>query len=738
MKKIFLLLAYLLLVSNFGVSQSDNWKVLSVQREMFSINFLTQEKAWVFAGDFGYKSTDGGLSWSFPIKTNANIGISGGAYFTYPDHIFFIDSLYGWVCQSSEVLLKTSNGGNNWTSINTGINTSHFSCIQFMNRQSGWAAGIYQSKGIILRTNNGGNNWQIVNQNVRWGITSFQMIDSTKGYLSNNEKDTIGFTNDAWNTIQYFKGGNGQRIQRVLFIDSQNGWLLGNPYYVNRTTNGGLNWSIYTNTMSNTANMYFVNPLTGWISVARNQIWKSTNGGINWANQLNLGFHSEEVFGDIYFKNASTGWICSNKGKIFCSTNGGQNWTDMLISPQGNIRVIKLLNANSGLVICNESIHDTMSSIIWKTTNRGYNWVISSLIRDVKVNSAEFIDEQTGYACGDAGYLLKTTNSGINWSVTLNGTRDLTSIEFVDNYTGYVCGSSGSIIKTTNSGINWISQQSNSNKNLNDVYFSGMQTGFIAADSGYILRTGNGGENWNVDFPYNSKNYKTIYFLNPNTGFVAGASHQVTPPNQGSSRVVLKTTNAGINWTLLMSENIPGYCLFNDIIFLNEQTGWIATSNTNVGYVIKSTNGGLNWFQSFGPIGTSSIFGFSGGLYCLNLINENNIWSAGDNGTILTTGPPIGIQSNNSEITDNFSLSQNYPNPFNPKTKIKFDIAQASFTKLVIFDLLGREVATLVNEELKPGRYEADWNASNFSSGVYFYKLISSDFVKTRKMVLMK
>jgi hypothetical protein len=103
----------------------------------------------------------------------------------------------------------------------------------------------------------------------------------------------------------------------------------------------------------------------------------------------------------------------------------------------------------------------------------------------------------------------------------------------------------------------------------------------------------------------------------------------------------------------------------------------------------------------------------------------------------------VGINYINEQIPDNYSLSQNYPNPFNPQTKIKFDVpanvkGQTSSVKLVIYDLLGREVTTLVNEELKPGTYEADWDGSNFSSGVYFYKIISGDFVETKKMVLMK
>jgi hypothetical protein len=85
-----------------------------------------------------------------------------------------------------------------------------------------------------------------------------------------------------------------------------------------------------------------------------------------------------------------------------------------------------------------------------------------------------------------------------------------------------------------------------------------------------------------------------------------------------------------------------------------------------------------------------------------------------------------------------FSLSQNYPNPFNPSTSIKYDIPKHSGVKLVVFDLLGREVATLVNEMKKPGSYEVTFDGTNLSSGVYFYKIEAGDFVNVKKMVLIK
>jgi hypothetical protein len=99
---------------------------------------------------------------------------------------------------------------------------------------------------------------------------------------------------------------------------------------------------------------------------------------------------------------------------------------------------------------------------------------------------------------------------------------------------------------------------------------------------------------------------------------------------------------------------------------------------------------------------------------------------------------PIGIVPIGNEIPIKFDLKQNYPNPFNPVTNIEFDIARTSNVKLVIFNMLGQEVRTPVNEELAAGSYRVDFNAGNLPSGTYFYRLTAGDFVKTNKMVIVK
>lgn len=85
-----------------------------------------------------------------------------------------------------------------------------------------------------------------------------------------------------------------------------------------------------------------------------------------------------------------------------------------------------------------------------------------------------------------------------------------------------------------------------------------------------------------------------------------------------------------------------------------------------------------------------------------------------------------------------FDLYQNYPNPFNPVTIIKYDIVKVQDVKVTIYDILGREVKTLVNEQQQPGSYTIKWDASNVSSGVYFYQLKSKDYINTKKMILLK
>jgi len=112
-------------------------------------------------------------------------------------------------------------------------------------------------------------------------------------------------------------------------------------------------------------------------------------------------------------------------------------------------------------------------------------------------------------------------------------------------------------------------------------------------------------------------------------------------------------------------------------------------------------------------------------------------WSSWASAWNFTT-QPIGIDPIAGEIPVDFYLYSNYPNPFNPSTKIKFDIPNSSFVKMVVYNSLGQEVTTLVDEKLSAGSYETSWDGSNCPSGVYFYRLVTDEYVSVKKILLIK
>ncbi|MFZ4592486.1 MAG: T9SS type A sorting domain-containing protein [Ignavibacteria bacterium] len=150
--------------------------------------------------------------------------------------------------------------------------------------------------------------------------------------------------------------------------------------------------------------------------------------------------------------------------------------------------------------------------------------------------------------------------------------------------------------------------------------------------------------------------------------------------------------------------------------------------NITTGYrtIFYNSNFGITKYEEF------SFLGAYGHTYRGTLLGcyINGI-KYGD--TILTS-----IHQINSNSPTEFKLSQNYPNPFNPTTNIKFSIVNSGDVKLIVYDIQGREVQTLVNESLKPGTYEAAFDGSMLTSGVYFYKLVTDGFTETKRMVLIK
>lgn len=394
---------------------------------------------------------------------------------------------------------------------------------------------------------------------------------------------------------------------------------------------------------------------------------------------------------------------------------------------------IQFVNSQTGFMTSSWGNEHNNGGYTLKTTNGGHNW--SYVDYGVARYGLFFLNAQTGWQYGgywdDAGKksreVFRTTNGGESFVRTyIDSLIDsFHDIFFADLNTGWI-SSFGNLMKTTNSGVNW---SVCSPLVLNSIYFVNANTGWGLTFGGLIYKTTNGGTNWNIQLSVSGNAFTDEAFLNLNTGWVSSSA-----PN------IYKTTNSGLNWTAY-SPGITG--VISSIEFADSLHGWACGDS---GKIIYTSNGGINWFRQ----ATNVYFNLSK----LSFANQHTGYAIGIffstpywNDNIMmktTTGGLTFVQNTGNEIPLEFKLFQNYPNPFNPSTKIKFDVPLDSRLRgndkvtLKVFDVLGREIAVLVNEMLKAGTYETEWDGTKYPSGVYFYKLITSDYTETRKMVLVK
>ena len=365
------------------------------------------------------------------------------------------------------------------------------------------------------------------------------------------------------------------------------------------------------------------------------------------------------------------------------------------------------------------------AGLILKSTNDGENWQVQTTPVTQHIWSIDFVDMNTGWAVGNDGQIIKTTNGGLNWVIQAIGAYPrFNEVGFLNYSTGFAVGDDGVINKTTNGGAIWFLQMSSTTNDLYGISFSQLSGGggAIVGANGTILRTTDVGGAWTNISSGTASLYDVIF--RSSAGYAVGV--------EGGNDIIKKSTNAGFSWNTITAD-FPYMAV--DIFFNDESVGWVVGNN---GYIAKTTNGGVSWVNQT-TFWTQNLWG-------VRFINQNTGIAVGSAGYVLKTtngGEPIGIKQISMEIPSDFSLSQNYPNPFNPLTKIHFNIpplegGSGRITSLLIYDILGREVSTLVNKQLQPGTYEVSWDGSKFSSGVYFYRLTAGNYSVIKKMMLIK
>jgi hypothetical protein len=281
-------------------------------------------------------------------------------------------------------------------------------------------------------------------------------------------------------------------------------------------------------------------------------------------------------------------------------------------------------------------------------------------------------------------------------------------------------GTNSGIYKTTNNGLNWALYGLSATA-INAIIIQNNNL-LIGTDNGILITTNNG-LSW-TPWLLSGKSIKGFYIFQNKI-------------YSGTNSGVYNSSDNGFTWNQigLSSYSVNSFANFSDTLVCSSSYG-----------VFVSSNGGNNWIwlglQYLG--GTRSILVFNNNIYACGITGSSGEVSGCVWRRIAST--QSGIRNISGEIVSNYFLYQNYPNPFNPSTKIKFDIQNRSpigalgddRVVLKIYDILGKEVAVLVNEQLQPGSYEVTFDGSNLSSGIYFYRLRAGEYVETKRMVLIK
>ena len=718
----------LLYSDNAGADWEITHRLADISENIVDIQFVSDQKGFLLANkyllddywNFVYSSSkilfteDSGMHWQLIAEFDS----------LRLNDLFFIDENIGWavgykggsVGTLTGMVIKTADGGYNWDTLFAQVvfdqprqddKAISFSTIQFIDCKNGWAAGKSSSwgnTGDLLNTTDGGINWNVVGDPLNV-ISSFQFLNQ----------------NDAW-LIEYS-------------VNCGWGWYW--YYSIKKTTDGGFNWDdVFTGSSNHYStfslpSLYFLNSDTGWVK--QGDIQKTTDGGLSW---VPVALHTPWN-GAMHFSDEHNGCIVGKSGEILTTQSGGQSWIERSTmvtyeySMESHFSAVHFYDENIGWASA-RGYHPYPAEGGWqfgkifKTSDGGSTWIEQLYLyggygSSCPVNDVQATNDQIVYAVSSLVY--KTSDGGTSWNYLNNlGWDSYSSLFFLNADSGFVGG--GSLFKTANGGTTWDTVLSVSNTDIESIYFIDDFVGWTLCPSfyqAYIYKTMDGGETWQ-ELLVSNLSLKSICFENENIGLAVG-----------DDGIILRTLDGGFTWEEIWVKegyelNSVAFSDYKKAIAVGREKGFVP--NNGIIVSIDDVGGACSiQCESWTPI-----------LNDVYFLDDNNGWAVGDGGTIIKTGEGVSFVNEEeiNEIPTNYSLSNNFPNPFNPSTKIRYSILEKSKVSIKVFDILGKEIETLVNEEKPTGTYEITWYAKNLPCGVYFYQLRTGELVETKKMILIK
>jgi len=634
--------------------------------------------------------------------------------------------------------------------------------------------------GVFLSTNNG-TNWTPAGLTYTWinaltvsGTNLFAGTDSGVFVSTNN--------GISWTAVKTGMTSFNVRSFAVsdtnLFVSTWGGVFL--------STNNGANWTPVNSGLTNSYVYTLAVSGTYLFAGTSDGVFLSTNNGTSWT-QVNSGLPRSTSINTLAVSDTKI-FAGTYSSGVFLSTDNGSSWTTANTG-------LTSLNVSTFAISSTNLLAGTFGGGVWRRPLSemvpipvGQGWTIQNSGVSISLFSVKAVNQNIAWTAGDSGIVLKTTNGGSTWNSVGGGaigSNTVNAIDALDVNNAFVTTTSSSgptyIYRTTNGGTTWQQVFSQSDGFIDAIKMYDANNGIALGDpvdgKWTILSTIDGSATW-----------RHIATEPAPGGMEYGITNSLA--TFGTTNIwfgtsldrIYHSNNGGITWSSVLFpkpwEGAP-YPQITGITFCDMQHGLAGSS---FGDIVRTIDSGNTWLSIPEPgvsvtSGTTkisyTIYGLAaagndcfcivgnniyrsvdqGIWWCISQTNTSRLnhlsfvanesvlsgWVVGEYGKIIAFTKTItGVKNGRTSAPAEFVLYQNYPNPFNPSTVIRYQIEKLVKVSLKVYDLLGREVATLVNEVKAPGSYTATFNAANISSGVYFYRLQTGSFIATKKLVLLR
>jgi len=707
----------LLLFININIGQTV-WTTQNSGTNKFltDVFFIDENKGWVtgWTGTILHTS-DGGANW---INQNAP---PVNSY----DGIHFADELNGWAVGYAGRIVHTNDGGNTWVIQSSG--TTHYLWdVFFVNADTGWAVGGKEYTTTdpireVLYTSDGGNNWTFqlyVNDKIPLKAVFF--VDNNIGY-SVGEGKAIIKTADGGNTWTEQMSGTGYHFYDVCFVNPDTGWVVGQDlslqHYavIYNTIDGGNNWNLQTlNPNESLQGIDFINKTTGWAVGGANNIGRilfTSDGGNTWVSQSS---GSTNPLRRVFFPNESFGWAVGFNGTILKAINGfrleGQvTYKNTANTPINNTNI--LLTDTNGSAI-DSTLSNTKGEYLFNNPSNGFYYTIPMCTKPWGgVNTTDALAVAKHFVGLMYLYGLNLEAADVNFTGFVNSADALMiQVRYVGSTSFFPAGDwlfENNLLQLQ--GVNVV----------NDFY--GLCYGDV--NGSYVppltkqIPSVTFEEQGTIDVHYDEIVNVPITISKANT--VAAISLEVLYPEE-----------------LIQIENVKFGKNSNEEVLFHHNNGILRISwysIEGVGFDVDDVLLNLMIRLRNDVDNMPDAFKFITGLNCE--LADSDIQAIED---IRLNIPKLLIM----ETPFNYYLGHNHPNPVSSITKIDYSLEESGFVHLCIYNMLGKKVMIIVNEDQDKGKYEVNLDASSLIPGSYFYTIdiigSNSRFNQSRRMVLIR